>query len=80
MRRHSTPQLSNISTNYPSNVDEGFFVKDLDLSVIEGHPRYEEWKKDIHTILDNEFPKQSYESEEVCLLSFFKSFLIVLCF
>ncbi len=41
------------------------FYKDIDMTLIEGHPRFQEWIASINIILDHQFPRQSDESDAV---------------
>ena len=57
---------STSSSKIRPNTKRRSFSKNIDVSIIQGHPQLKTWLIDIHKILDDQFPQQPDEDDEVC--------------
>lgn len=61
------PQSSLInSTHTRPKVNRLNFHKKIDVSLIKGYTKFKTWLIDINKILDDQFPQQREETDEVC--------------
>ena len=73
-RGSNTHNLSNFSRQSASvnssqirqKVNRLNLHKNIDVSIIKGYPQFKTWLIDINKILDDQFPQQPDESDEVC--------------